>query len=164
VKPGDTSANFMVLTQVVSGPTTATINGSYGGISKTATISLTRTTVATANFGVTGRQITETCAVINSGAALDCTFDASTSNAPGTITAYDWTWSVNGTAPRTQTTTGPVLNSPSFSCSMLPAPPMPASGSLTLTVTLTIRDDAGNVSAAASDSGVRLLPQGSCGF
>jgi hypothetical protein len=41
---------------------------------------------------------------------------------------------------------------------------MPASGSLTLTVTLTVRDDAGNVSAAASDSGVRLLPQGSCGF
>jgi len=33
-----------------------------------------------------------------------------------------------------------------------------------MTVTLKVRDDAGNVSAVATDSGVRLLPQGSCGF
>jgi hypothetical protein len=33
-----------------------------------------------------------------------------------------------------------------------------------MTVTLKIHDDAGNVSAVATDNGVRLLPQGSCGY
>jgi hypothetical protein len=160
---GDSSVNFMVLTQVVSAPTTATIHASYGGASATATIALTRPVVATANFGVTGRQVTETCAVINGGTALDCTFDASSSTAPGNITAYDWTWAVGGT-PKVQTTSGPVLSGPSFNCGMLPPPPLPATGALTMTVTLKIHDDAGNVSDVATNNGVRLLPQGSCGY
>lgn len=160
---GDSSASFNVLTQVVNTPTTATIHASYGGASATAAIALTRPLIATANFGVTGRQVTETCAVINNGTALDCTFDGSSSNAPGAITAYDWTWAVAG-SPKTQTTSGPLLGNPTFSCSMLPPPPLPAMGSLTMTVTLKIHDDAGNVSAITTDHGVRLLPQGSCGY
>jgi hypothetical protein len=47
---------------------------------------------------------------------------------------------------------------------MLPAPPLPAVGYLLLTVTLQVHDDAGNISAVTSDEGVRLLPQGACGF
>jgi hypothetical protein len=115
--------------------------------------------------------VTETCAVINNGAALDCSFDGSSSSAPGTITAYDWTWAVAAAAPgsvagtaKTQTTTGPVLASPSFNCNMLPPPPLPPMGALTMTVTLKIHDDAGNVSPVATNTGVRLLPQGSCGY
>ncbi len=163
VTAGTTSATFPVETQVVNGPTNATIRGSYGGASLTATIALTRPSVATANFGVTGAQVTETCALINGGSALDCTFNGSTSGAPGAITAYDWTWAVTGGA-KAQTTTGPVFANPSFSCSMLPPPPLPATGMLTMTVTLKIHDDQGNVSAVATDAGVRLLPQGSCGY
>jgi len=163
VTAGSTNASFTVLTQVVSGPTTATIRASYGGANAMATIALTRATVATADFGITGQQVTETCAVINNGTALDCTFNGSTSNAPGNIIAYDWTWGVTGT-PRAQTTSAPVFAHPSFSCTMLPPPPIPATGSLTMTVTLKIHDDAGNVSAVTTNSGVRLLPQGSCGY
>jgi len=33
-----------------------------------------------------------------------------------------------------------------------------------MTVTLKIHDNAGNVSAVVADSGVRVLPQGSCGY
>jgi hypothetical protein len=33
-----------------------------------------------------------------------------------------------------------------------------------MTVTLKIRDDGGNVSEAASNTAIRLLPQGSCGY
>jgi hypothetical protein len=128
-----------------------------------AVIALTRAGTATASFGVTGKDVTETCAVVNGGAALDCTFNGSTSNAPGTIVAFDWTWAVSG-APKAQTTSGAVLSTPSFSCSMLPPPPMPATGELTMTVTLKIHDDQGNVSAITTDNGVRLLPQGSCGY
>src|SRR5262249_52332948 len=160
---GDTSVNFMVLTQVVSAPMTATIHGSFGGASATASISLTRPAIATANFGVNGPQVTDTCVVINNGTALDCSFNGSTSSAPGTITAYDWTWAVTGN-PKTQTTSGPVLDGPSFNCAMLPPPPLPAMGSLTMTVTLKVHDDAGNVSAVATNNGVRLLPQKSCGY
>jgi hypothetical protein len=160
---GDTSVSFNVLTQVVSAPTNATIHAAYGGASQTATIVLTRPSVATANFGVTGAQVTETCAVINGGAALDCAFDASTSSAPGKITAYDWTWAVAG-SPKALTTSAAILVNPSFSCSMLPPPPLPAMGALTMTVTLKIRDDSGNVSPVATNAGVRLLPQGSCGY
>jgi hypothetical protein len=168
---GDSSVSFNVLTQAVTSPTTATIHAAYGGASQTATISLTRPSIATANFGVTGAQVTETCAVISNGAALDCTFDGSSSSAPGNITAYDWTWAVAGTSPgsvlgtaKTQTTSGPILSGPSFNCSMLPPPPLPAMGALTMTVTLKIHDDAGNVSPVATNTGVRLLPQGSCGY
>jgi hypothetical protein len=101
--------------------------------------------------------------VINGGTALDCTFDGSTSSAPGNVTAYDWTWSVSTTA-KAQTTTGPVFASPPFNCTLLPPPPLPATGFLPMTVTLKIHDDAGNVSALATHAGVRLLPQGSCGY
>jgi hypothetical protein len=47
---------------------------------------------------------------------------------------------------------------------MLPPAPLPATGFVTMTVTLKIHDDAGDVSAAASNGSVRLLPQGSCGY
>jgi hypothetical protein len=47
---------------------------------------------------------------------------------------------------------------------MLPPPPLPAMGMLTMTVTLQIHDDAGHVSPVATNSGVRLLPQRSCGY
>lgn len=163
VAAGSTSASLALVTQVVGAPTTATIRGSYGGATMTATVALTRPTVPVANFGVTGPNVTDTCAVINGGTALDCTFNGSTSGAPGTITAYDWTWGVTG-SPKTQTTAGPVLANPAFSCSMLPAPPLPSGGSLTMTVTLQIHDDTGNVSAVTKNTGVRLLPQGSCGY
>jgi hypothetical protein len=53
---------------------------------------------------------------------------------------------------------------PPFSCSMVPPPPLPSSGFLPMTVTLQIHDDVGNVSAVATDTAVRLLPQGSCGY
>jgi hypothetical protein len=33
-----------------------------------------------------------------------------------------------------------------------------------LTVTLRIRDSLGNISAVATDSGARVLPEGACGF
>jgi hypothetical protein len=160
---GDSSATFNVLTRTVTAPTTATINGSFGGASSTATIALTQPVVATANFGVTGSHVTDTCAVISNGTALDCTFDGSASSAPGSITAYDWSWSVAGNQ-KTQTTSGSTLATPSFSCSMLPPAPLPATGFVTMTVTLKIHDDAGDVSAAASNGSVRLLPQGSCGY
>lgn len=163
VVAGSTSVSFTVLTQVVSGPTNSILKASYNGTSVTATISLTRPTVATANFGVTGRDVTETCTVVNGGSALDCTFNGSTSAAPGNIIAYDWTWAVTATG-KAQTTSSPILASPSFSCSMLPAPPLPPTGFLPMTVTLKIHDDAGNVSAVATNASIRLLPQGSCGY
>lgn len=163
VVAGATSATFPIVTQVVSGSTNATIRGTYGGATATAVVALTRPGVATASFGVTGAQVTETCGVINNGTALDCTFNGSTSGAPGNITAYDWTWGVTG-SPKAQTTTGPVFANPSFSCGMLPPPPLPAAGMLAMTVTLKIHDDLGNVSAVTTNNNIRLLPQGSCGY
>jgi hypothetical protein len=48
---------------------------------------------------------------------------------------------------------------------MMPPPPFPAGSNqnFTMIVTLTIHDSLGNV-ASVTDSGVRLLPQGTCGF
>jgi len=163
VPAGATTTAFTILTRVVGGTIAATITGSYGGASASAALSVTRPTTATASFGVTGPHETETCVVADNGNAIDCTFDGSTSTAPATIVAWDWTY---GRATlRAQTTTDPKLTRPAFSCSMLPPPPLPADGTpLTMTVTLKIHDDAGNVSAVATDTGVRVLPQGSCGY
>jgi len=163
VPAGATTTAFTVLTRAVGGTIAATITGSYGGASASVALSVTRPTTATASFGVTGPHETETCVVADNGNAIDCTFDGSTSTAPATIVAWDWTY--GNTTPRAQTTTNPKLTRPAFSCSMLPPPPLPADGTpLTMTVTLKIHDEAGNVSAVVTDTGVRVLPQGSCGY
>ena len=79
---------------------------------------------ATARFGVSGTDVTDTCKMAPDGASLECTFDGSTSTAPGTIVGWDWTYTVATTIA--QTTTTPVLTMPSASCALLPAPPLPA--------------------------------------
>ena len=118
----------------------------------------------TANFGVTGPNLTDTCALTNSGNTIDCTFNGSTSSAPGTIVAWDWSYTVATTF--SHTTSGAVLTQPAVNCSLLPAPPL-ADGStwFPLTVTLRVHDNLGNVSAVATNrGGVRLFPNGTCGF
>jgi hypothetical protein len=157
------SATFMISTRAVGGTIAATVSGSYGGASATAALSVTPPTAATASFGVSGPTETETCTLTNNGNTLNCTFNGSTSTAPGRIIAWDWSYRVAATFA--QTTSGPQLTMPSVNCSLLPPPPLPSGNQwFMMTVTLKIRDDLGNVSAEAVDSGVRLLPQGVCGF
>ncbi len=53
----------------------------------------------------------------------------------------------------------------SVNCGLLPAPPLPPGNQwFTMIVTLKIHDDLGNVSPVATNSRIRLLPQGVCGF
>jgi hypothetical protein len=147
----------------VGGTILSNISGTYGGATASAQLSVTRPTVATARFGVTGPTETETCTLADNGNTLNCTFDGSTSGAPGAIVAWDWSYAVSGKF--TRTTTGPVLARPGVDCSLLPAPPFPPGDQwFTMTVTLTIRDDLGNVSAEAVNKNVRLIPKDACGF
>jgi hypothetical protein len=97
------------------------------------------------------------------GNTLSCTFNGGESSAPGTIVEWDWTFTSATTL--SQTTMGPVLSNPAVSCSFLPPPPLPAGQTyVPLTVTLVIRDNLGNVSQQAVDSGARIIPHGSCGY
>jgi hypothetical protein len=163
VPAGTSNATFGASTKAVGGTVAATITGSYGGASASATLSVTKPSVATASFGVTGPSETETCELANNGTTINCTFNGSTSTAPGTITAWDWTYGVATTF--SQTTTGPQLTMPTVNCSLLPLPPLPPGNPwFTMIVTLVVHDSQGNVSTKVTDSGVRLLPQGSCGF
>jgi hypothetical protein len=162
VLAGQLNGSFHVSTRVVDSPISGTVTGAYGGTSAFATLSATPSAVATAIFGVSGPTESDTCTLTNSGNTLNCTFNGSTSTAPGTIIAWDWSYGVSATLA--QTTEGPTLTMPAFSCSLMPPPPFPAGpANFTLTVTLKIHDSLGNVSAVASDS-PRLLPQGSCGY
>ena len=145
VPSGSASATFPISTRAVGDTIPATISGSYGGASASVVLTVTRPTIATARFGVTGPAMTGTCALASAGNSLDCTFNGSTSTAPGTIIAWDWSWSVATTF--TQTTSGAQLTLPAIDCSLLPLPPLPP-GEPWFTMT----------------TGVRLLPQGSCGF
>ncbi len=165
VPAGATSATFSIATRVVGGTMSATIGASYGGGSASAVLAVTQPTVATASFGVSGPTETETCGLINNGTALDCAFNGTTSTAPGTITAFDWSYTVSGRTGLTQTTSSPVLTTPAFNCGMLPAPPFPAGSTFfLLVVKLKIHDNAGNVSTEAVNDNVRLFPRGLCGF
>jgi hypothetical protein len=163
VPAGSTVASFGVSTRAVGATMAGTVTASYGGVASSAVISVTRSTVATASFGVSGPTESETCTVANGGNTLNCTFNGSTSTAPGTIVAWDWSYSVAGTFA--QTTSGPVLTLPAMDCSLLPPPPLPT-GDLwfTITITLRIHDDLGNVSAVLTQNGARILPQGACGY
>jgi hypothetical protein len=154
---------FPITTRSVGGTMSATITGSFGGASASATVSVTRPATAVASFGVTGPNETDTCTLINSGSTIDCTFNGSTSVAPGTITAWDWSYGVAKTFA--QTTSSAVLTNPTVDCSIVPPPPFPAGVTwFTLTVKLTIHDSLGNTSAEAVNNGVRLFPQGTCGY
>jgi len=162
VVAGLLSATFPISTRAVDSTLSGVVTGSYGGTSAFAALSVTHSAVATANFGVSGPTESDTCTLTNSGNTLNCTFDGSTSMAPGTITAWNWTYGVVGTLA--QTTSGPTLTMPAFSCNLMPPPPFPTGpANFTMIVTLTIHDSLGNV-ASATDGGVRLLPQGTCGF
>jgi hypothetical protein len=163
VLAGSTSATFSILTRAVGGSTSATISGSYGGASASAVLSVTRPTVATASFGVSGPTETSTCSMANNGNTLNCTFDGTTSTAPSTIVAWDWSYGVS--TMFTQTTSGPVLTMPAVNCSLMPAPPLPPGNQwFMMVVSLKVHDSLGNVSAEVTDRGVRVLPQGVCGF
>jgi hypothetical protein len=164
VPAGATSATFSVATRLVGGTIAGTVTASYGGASASAGLSVTKPTVATASFGVTGPTESDTCTIGNGGNTLNCTFNGSTSTAPGNIVAWDWSYRVATTIALT--TTGPVLTNPSVDCGWLPAPPLPAGGPtwLPLIVTLKVRDDLGNVSAELTNSGARVFPQGVCGY
>jgi trimeric autotransporter adhesin len=165
VPSGAISTTFSAFTRGVGGTISSTITGSYEGSSASVVVAITPPTTATANFGVTGPTETETCTLINGGNTINCTFNGSTSTAPGTIVAWDWTYGVAKTFSRT--TTGPVLAMPAVDCSVIPAPPLPpapASQWFSMVVTLVVHDNLGNVSPPASDRVVRLFPQGVCGF
>jgi hypothetical protein len=162
VPGGSVSATFGITTRTVGGTIVSTITGTYGGATASAQLSVTRPIVATARFGVSGPTETETCTLTNNGSTLDCTFNGSTSSAPGAIVAWDWSYAV--AAKFTQTTTGPELAMPRFDCSLLPAS-LPAGTSwFVMTVTLTVRDELGNVSPEAVNRNVRVIPRGACGF
>jgi hypothetical protein len=166
VAAGATSATFTVRTRLVGGTIAGTVTASYGGGTASAALSVTKPTVATASFGITGPTETDTCSMANGGSTLNCTFNGSTSTAPGNIIAWDWSYRVATMLPLTQTTSGAQLTMPAVNCSWLPAPPLPVGGSqwLPLIVTLKVHDDQGNVSAEVTDSGARLFPQGVCGY
>jgi len=164
VPAGALSTTFSIETRGVGGTISSTITASAGGGSASVVLSVTRPTIATASFGITGPTETETCAMANAGTTINCTFNGSTSSGPGTIVAWDWTYTVAKTF--SQTTTGAALANPTVDCNLLPAPPLPAGANLwlPLTVTLKVHDSLGNVSAVVTDSGARLFPQGSCGY
>lgn len=163
VPGGATTATFVIETKIVSGTVPSTINGSYGGGSATATLSVMRTNVAIASFGITGPTQSETCDLSNGGSTLNCTFDGRTSTAPGTVVKWDWTYGVK--TQFSQTTTGPVLALPAVNCNIMPSPPMPAGNQwFTLIVTLRVTDNLGNVSAVETHDDARLFPVGTCGF
>jgi len=163
VPAGAASATFTVTTRAVGGATSADVTGSYGGASASATLAVTPPTVATARFGVRGPTESETCTLTDEGKTLTCTFDGSTSTAPGTITAWDWSYGVAGMF--SQTTSGPVLSMPAVNCSLIPPPPFPEGPQwFTMVVTLKIHDSLGNVSAEAVNRGVRVIPKDVCGF
>jgi hypothetical protein len=162
VPAGSASATFAISTRVVGGTMSVTIIGSCGGASASAVLSVTRPTAATASFGITGPTESDSCQLTDGGNTLNCTFDGSTSTAPGRIIAWDWSYGV--AARFTRTTSGPVLTMPSFNCSLLP-PSLPAGVSFfMMTITLKIHDDLGNVSAEVINPDARLLPMGACGL
>jgi hypothetical protein len=162
VPAGSTSATFGISTRAVGGTIAGAISGSYGGGTASAVLSVTRPTVATASFGITGPTQTDTCTLTSDGQTLNCTFDGKTSSAPGAIVSWEWLFTVATTF--NQTTSGPVLTMPSVNCSLLPSPPLPPDTTwFKLSVTLKVRDDLGNT-AEATNSNARVFPQGACGF
>lgn len=166
VPAGALSATFEVSTRAVGGVIATIVTGTYAGLSTSAALSVLPAAVspvAIAGFGVSGTSGSDTCVLIDAGNSLDCTFNGSSSSAPGTI--VEWKWSYSVATAMMQTTTGPLLATPPADCSLLPQPPLPdGTTSFPLIVRLTVRDSLGNVSEEAVNTGARVVPNGMCGF
>jgi hypothetical protein len=158
--PAGSSSTTFTVTAVAAGSTniTAALNGG----SQSATLTVTPT-LPVALFTVSGPSGSDNCHLINNGNAFDCTFNGSASTSPGTITFWDWTYTISGTKMESKST--PQL-SPSPNCGLLPSPlPSPKPGFLQMIVKLKVRDSLGNTSAEAVNSNVKILPTGAaCGF
>lgn len=165
VPAGSSSATFSITTRIVVATMSATVTATYNGVSVLATLSVTPVPPpmqAIASFGVTGPSETETCVLTNGGNTINCTFNGSTSTAPGTIVGWEWTYGV--AKAFTQTTAGPVLTMPTADCTIIPAALPPGTTWFSMSVKLVVRDNLGNVSEPSIHTGTRLFPQGVCGF
>ena len=162
VPAGSATATFTATTKPVGNAVTVNIQASFGGAVAGASLAVTPPSAATARFGVSGPTETETCTLADNGAALNCTFNGTTSTAPGRITAWDWSYGLD--TRLTQTTSGPVLSTPAFNCQMLPKTLPAGMQWFTMSVELIVHDDRGNVSPQAVNAGIRLIPTGACGF
>ena len=147
---------------VVGETIASTISGSYGGANASAVLSVTpAATAATARFGVSGADVTDTCKMAPDGASLQCTFVAAPRRRRATSSAGNGLDGCNDVAVTATTRAGDAQRQ----LRLLPAAPLPAgTTSLPLRVTLTIRDSLGNVSAVTTNSGARVPPQGARGY
>ena len=88
IPAGSTSANFTVDVPTVETNTNVTVSGTYSGVTKTGTVTVTPTPVE-ARFTVISRTRGENvCVVDESDGHMDCEFDARGSF--GAIASYSW--------------------------------------------------------------------------
>lgn len=189
VAAGSQSMGFNITT---SGSGAATISGSFGGVTRTAQLTVNPGLVANftvrstraaqrklsnpdrvediAGLGLGTADVCPLFAQPNSGNRfLSCVLDGSTSTAAGSsITEYQWTYKF-ATATFTENSTGAALTPMARDCGFFGngtyAPSSPGGISfIQLNVELRVRNAQGVLSDVRQNQNIRVFPGGNCGY
>jgi hypothetical protein len=159
VPAGATSTTVTVETSTVGANTTVTIQASYGGVTRTANLTVTppplepRFTFSSPSRGTDG------CEISNNAGPIDCQFNASSSTGP--IEQYLWTVEVNGDDYDQNSTVPQVtLDTP---CELLDGGTEDDDGRIRIRVSLRLRGRDGTTSSSTSRE-ILIWTNGRCGF
>ena len=156
---GATTGTFTIDTSSVSVSTNATITASYGGVTRTATLTVTppalvaRFTFTSVARGTTG------CEIRASDGDLDCTFDASSSS--GLIDRYIWTVTV-GSRELIHNTNQPSVKLDT-DCTVLGGGTEDSEGRIEMRLELHLRGQDGTLSSRTRQT-IKVWTNDRCGF
>jgi hypothetical protein len=160
VAAGQRTATFTVDTSTVPLPSQVTLQATYLGVTKLVVLTV-RSPALIARFLVTSpSKGSGACSIIDSGGAIDCAFDSTTSS--GFIANHIWTLKV-GSTETTFTGGGGNAYTPPTSCAAFQGGSLDGNGSIAVSVTLVVEDRGGNKSSGQSGT-VLISPSGRCGY
>jgi hypothetical protein len=159
VPAGARNATFVATTATIRLPVVATIEASYGGVRRQATLAVGPPDI-TANFTVTSEsRAADNCVIVDVGVTqLDCLFNGSGST--GFVTR--WRWTLRNGDKSLSWTSSEATTRPPYDCGVFSGGTL-SNDSVSLTAELVVTTSEGGQSAVTSRT-IRLFPGGRCGY
>lgn len=188
VNSGATSATFTIGTTPVTTSTPVTIAGTLNGSQsailtvmpvpppafaanftvKSLTAAMRKGNSGSGTIPVDGRGAgsLNTCPLVaeNGNPRLSCEFDGGPSTSPNGIAEYRWSWRVGNNNQDSQNNSESKFQPKVANCGFYAGQSDGGLQLINMIVTLTIRDNAGAVSAVTTNQNISVFPAGLCGY
>ena len=163
VPAGSTSTTFVVDTSSVVTSQTVTITGTYSGVTKTTTLTVTPQALRAA-FSVTGGvRGTDTCSITGENGPVDCRYDGGSSRGP----VRTWIWTTVVGAKEASHESNDAVSAADSGCSLLSGgTPVTVDGRpqyVNIQVKLQVQETTSNKSEVVTRT-IRLYPNSRCDY